>query len=93
MIADFLRWLQFIDFRETSRPGWAGRSSRMRKARTPFKSSRKRAIAPLRMQLEEFDDKDERDARFAGLRSKGTPHVNKYSTVRANKSVWCVVFP
>lgn len=45
------------------------------------------------MHIEEFADKDMRNERFRELRAKGTPHLSKFSTVRENKSVWCVLRP
>jgi hypothetical protein len=54
---------------------------------------RKREIGKQRMKVEEFADKEERNARFQELRAQGIPHVSKFSTVRDNKSVWCVVRP
>lgn len=78
----FLRSLIAIDYTQTNRPGWAGRATHFRKARTPFKSSRKREIAQQTMKVEEFIDKDARDARFRELRAAGTRHLNKFSTVR-----------
>ena len=90
---DFLRALCSTDFSRTSRPGWAGQATRMRKSRRPFSSSRKYEIAPQTMRVEEFTDKDARDARFRELRAARTPHVNKFSTVRFGRSLWCVVRP
>jgi hypothetical protein len=78
--------------RDTARPGWRHSGYRMRKARTPF-AGRKRQSAESHMTIEEFSDKDQRNERFHQLRAQGTPHVSKFSTVKNNKSVWCVVRP
>ena len=76
------------EYRSESNP-WRRRRHRAR----PFQSDRKRGPGPQRMQIEEFADKDARNARFAQLRAAGTRHVNKFSTIRGNQSVWCVVKP
>lgn len=86
--------LQLVRSREFGgRPGWRGKPSIQRKSRTPFGGGRKRGPGECRMQTEEFSDKEARNARFRELRDGGTPHVSKFSTVRGNKSVWCVVRP
>lgn len=86
--------LSFQDCKESSAlPGWRSRTPRMKHARTPFSSARKREPGLQKMTIEEFSDKDKRNKRFHQLRAKGTPHVSKFSTVRDNKSVWCVVRP
>lgn len=88
------RVLGYQDWKEESaRPGWAGRRTKMRHARTPFSSSRKRGPGEQQMHVEEFTDKDKRDERFRELRAKGTPHVFKWSTARAEGSIWYVVRP
>ena len=88
------RVLNFQDWKETSAlPGWRARPTRTKHSRTPFSSGRKRDVGVQHMTIEEFADKDLRNQRFAELRQKGTPHVSKFSTVRDNKSVWCVVRP
>lgn len=98
------RVLNFQDWKEASSlPGWRPRPTRTKHSRTPFSSSRRRDVGPQHMTVEEFDDKDMRNSRFAELRAKGTPHLSKFSTVRNAgldadgrmrfKSVWCVVRP
>lgn len=87
------RILGFQDWKEaTSLPGWRSRGPRMKKARTPFQG-RERKVSVSHMTIEEFSDKDKRNERFQQLRTQGTPNVSKFSTVRENKSVWCVVRP
>lgn len=88
------RILGYQDWKEASeRPGWAGRRTQMRHARTPFRSMRERKIGTQHMHVEEFTDKAKRDERFHELRAKGTPHVSKWSTARAEGSLWYVVRP
>lgn len=99
------RVLSFQDWKEASSlPGWRSRPPRMRHTRTPFHGSRRHEIAPNQMTVEEFTDKDERNARFRELRAidaKGKPHrrhVSKWSTVRTKggsgegENVWCVAY-
>lgn len=50
-------------------------------------------VAGSRFTIEEFLDKDVRDARFRALREQGTQNVTKFSTVKNNKSLWCVARP
>jgi hypothetical protein len=69
--------------------GKTARGHRMARFEPQYK--RKRAPGKQRMHVEEFADKTARNARFQELRAGGTPHVSKFSTVRENKSVWCVV--
>jgi hypothetical protein len=96
--------LNFEDWKKASDlPGWAHRPTRMKHLRRPHSSSRIRGSGAQCMTIEEYDDKDERNARFAALRAQGTRHVSKFSTVRndglddtgrmKSKSVWCVVRP
>jgi len=51
----------------------------MKKSRTPF-AGRAKNVAGSRFTIEEFWDKDVRDARFRALREQGTPNVTKFST-------------
>jgi len=97
------RILNFQDWKEASAlPGWRPRPTRMKHSRTPF-HGRERKVGAQHMTIEEFDDKEKRNERFHQLRSQGTPHVSKFSTIRKAgpdekgrmtfKSVWCVVRP
>jgi hypothetical protein len=93
LLEKIMNILSFQDWKEASeRPGWAGRRTEMRHSRTPF-AGRGHQYGEQKMTVEEFADKTARNERFAALRAKGTPHVSKFSTVRDNKSVWCVVRP
>jgi hypothetical protein len=88
------RIFSFQDWKEASSlPGWRQRPTRMKHARLPHSSSRSRCPGNSSMTIEEFWDKDERNTRFQELRTKGTPHVSRFSTVRNNRSLWCVVRP
>jgi hypothetical protein len=40
--------------------------------------------------IEEFPTVEERNERYAKLKEQNTPGLSKFSTVRDNKSVWCV---
>lgn len=90
-IAQLLGMGQFIDAgpRTTTYP--VANYSRRRSLRGY--GDRERGPGAQNMKVEEFADKELRNARFRELREAKTPHVSKYSTVRDNKSVWCVVRP
>lgn len=83
----------------TEAPGWRNVGYRPRHRR----GRRTHTQQPLRMTIEEFEDKEKRDDRFRALREKKTRDVSKFSTVRETgtiengrkiyKNVWCVVRP
>jgi hypothetical protein len=76
--------------RDPQLPGWRQPETRQKKSRTPFASQRKRGPGRQNMTIEEFADKDARNLRFQEWKAKGAPDVTRFSTVRGNKSVWCV---
>lgn len=86
------RVLNWQDWKKASAlPGWRARPTMKKKDRTPFASSRSHKIAECQQNVEEFLDKEKRDERFRELRAKRASGLAKFSTVRANRSVWCVV--
>lgn len=85
--------LSFRDYKdESTKPGWAGRTPRMRKSRTPFQGRAKR-YGTQHMQVETFRSKEKRDERFRQLRYEGVKHVSKFSDWQHGHDIWCVVRP
>lgn len=98
------RVLGFQDWKEASAlPGWRARPSRMKHARIPYSSGRKRGPGEQNMHVEEFATREERNERFRQLRERGARNVSKFTVSRAcgtdnkgreqGKIVWCVVRP
>lgn len=94
----------FQDWKDASAlPGWRARPTKMKHARTPYSSGRKRAPGIQNMHVEEFATREARNERFRVLRERGTHNVSRFTVSRATgadnrgrvqgRIVWCVVRP
>jgi hypothetical protein len=79
---------------QTDRPAWRATPAYKKRKHgraNPFQSTRRREPGALQMKVREFTSKRKRNSFFQEAR-KAFKDVTKWSTVRGNRSIWCVAY-